>query len=606
MAEITKEHTSNPGVPVVGGKLLYYAFLAGGTRVLQTQAEVNQINVFPVSDKDTGTNMASTVRWVMDNIRPHRSYKTTVTLIAEAALTGARGNSGVIFAQFLHGLSSETQNKSMLTLPEFAESVARSIPYIYQAIANPVEGTMLSVIRVWSEFLQQRKHEIHDFKKVFIDSFRVLEDALENTTQQLEVLKNSGYVDAGAKGFVEFVQGIIHFLGHRNPRSLRQSADAILPIDTHEPGEADLRYRFCTEAMLKKVQLPLSRLQEILNEYGDSGVVAGSEALCRIHVHTSQPAQLFQQLSTLATLSYQKADDMQRQQEVMNKRKWNIALVCDSTCDLSDELLEHYQVHTLPMNLYFGENHFLDKRTMQPEQFYHELDTNPQFPKTAQINEQAFTNLYAHLASHYDAIIALHLTAHFSGTWANSVKAAQAVAREMGKPVYVIDSKSLSGALGLLVLKAAQLIEQGKAADAIVESLRQATRQTRIFVSVKNLNSMIRGGRVSKPKGFIANALGINPVISMDENGKSLLFGKTFSQRASLNKIYRHIQSISGKKQLWNYIVLHAQNPELAREVENKMTALFGRAPVSVVNISPVIGMHAGKGAVAVAVMYND
>jgi hypothetical protein len=117
---------------------------------------------------------------------------------------------------------------------------------------------------------------------------------------------------------------------------------------------------------------------------------------------------------------------------------------------------------------------------------------------------------------------------------------------------------------------------------------------------------MIRGGRVSKPKGFIASALGLNPVISMDKNGKSLLFGKTFSQAASLNKIYSHIRKLSDGKSVWNYIILHAHNPEGARQAGEKMEEITGMKPVSVVNISPVIGMHAGNGAVAVSLMFNS
>src|SRR5665647_1272291 len=89
----------------IDGRFLYYAFLAGGKKILQNQAEINRINVFPVNDKDTGTNLASTIQSVIDNIKPHKSYKTTLNNIADAALIGARGNSGVIFAQFLLGLS---------------------------------------------------------------------------------------------------------------------------------------------------------------------------------------------------------------------------------------------------------------------------------------------------------------------------------------------------------------------------------------------------------------------------------------------------------------------------------------------------------------------
>ena len=597
----------NTDAPHINGKFLYYAFIAGGNEILQHQAEINRINVFPVNDKDTGTNLASTVRAVIDNIKPHKSYKTTVSNIADAALMGARGNSGVIFAQFLHGLSRETLNKPVITLPEFADSVNRSIPYIYEAVANPVEGTMLTVIKEWSDFLNAKKEAIHDFKNVVIDSITVLEKSLAETTSKLKALNKSGFVDAGAKGFVLFIQGIIDFIKTRNIRNLVTEADEGLSlVHTEEISSEEITHRFCTEAIIKNVSISFSELREILGQKGNSVVVAGSESMCRIHVHTNHPADLFHQLKDAGTITFQKVDDMVRQQEAVVNRKWNIALVTDSTCDLPKELIDFYQVHVVPINLNFGDNHYLDKVTIQPDQFYDLLETDAQFPKTSQINEQAFTNLYSHLASHYDAIIAIHLTGQFSGTYANSVKAGQRISKEFNKPVRVIDSKNLSGALGLLVLKTAQNIEAGLSFETITRSLEKDIIQSKIFVSVRDLRSMIRGGRVSKPKGIIASALGLNPVISMDENGKSLLFGKTFSQEASLNKIYRHIQKISAGKTVWNYMILHAHNPEGAREAEAKMVAMTGLKPVSTVNISPVIGMHAGNGAIAISLLFNS
>ncbi|QIA06494.1 DAK2 domain-containing protein [Draconibacterium halophilum] len=605
MDQLKNSNTINSEVPVVNGKMLYYAFLAGGNRILQHQAEINRINIFPVNDKDTGTNLASTVRWVMDNIKPHKSYKTTVNSIAEEALRGARGNSGVIFAQFLHGLNIETINQPKLTLTEFAESVNKSVPYIYEAIANPVEGTMLTVIREWSEFLYQRKHAIHKFTKVLVESKEVLERSLAETTQKLKVLNKTGFVDAGAKGFVLFLQGIIHFLQHRNIRMLVENYEPVSLIHSEELDHEHITFRYCTEAIIKNLNTSKNNLQKVLSSNGDSVVVAGSEKMCRIHVHTENPAELFYQLKEYGTISYQKVDDMVRQQETITKRKWNIALVSDSTCDLSQELIDSYQVNLVPLNLNFGENHYLDKVTIQPKQFYDLLETSEHFPKTAQVNEQTFTNLYSHLASHYDAIIAIHLTSQFSGTFESSKKAGQRISNEFGKPVYVIDSKNLSGALGLLVLRAAGLIEEEKEASDIVQIIQNEIDRAKIFVSVKNLKYMIRGGRVSKPKGFMAKALGLNPVISMDENGKSLLFGKTFSQRASLNKIFKHIKKISANKKVWNYIILHAHNPELAAKVENEMRDITGKDPVSTVNISPVIGMNAGIGSVAISILYN-
>lgn len=598
---------NNVKVPHINGKFLYYAFIAGGRQILQNQVELNRINVFPVNDKDTGTNLASTVRSVIDNIRPHKSYETMVNKIAHASLMGARGNSGVIFAQFLHGLSRETRNLSVITLPEFAESVKKSIPYIYEAIAKPVEGTMLTVIKEWSEFLDSKKDAVHDFKSIIIDSLTVLEKSLAKTTEKLKALNKTGFVDAGAKGFVLFIRGIIDFITNTNIRSLVTEQEAVISlIHTEEITDEEISYRFCTEAVLKNMTISKKELQDILEKRGDSIVVAGSESICRMHVHTSAPAELFHELKDYGSITYQKVDDMIRQQETALKRKWNIALVSDSTCDLSPELIDRYQINVLPINLNFGDNHYLDKVTIQPEQFYELLETSEEFPRTSQINEQAFTNLYSHLASHYDAIISIHLSGKFSGTYSNSVKAGKRIEKEFGKAVYVIDSKNISGGLGLLVLRAAEEIEKGTPAEKIVESIENELDQSKIFVSVRNLKYMIKGGRVSKPKGLLATALGLNPVISMDKDGKSFLFGKTFSQVASMAKIFKHIRKTGAGKSIWNYAILHADNSEGAGEAESEMKKITGRQAVSVVNISPVIGMHAGKGAVAVSLMYKN
>jgi len=590
----------------INGKFLYYAFVAGSRQLLLQQEEINRINVFPVMDKDTGSNLASTIRAVIDAIKPDRSYKKTIGNISEAALIGARGNSGVIFAQFLYGLNIETKNKQNIGFNEFVESVKKSIPFMYEAVANPIEGTMLTVIRDWSDFLSSKKETSNDFKKIIIDSIGVLEKSLAETTSKLKDLKKYGFVDAGAKGFVVFIKGVTDFIKNRNIRPFAiEKTETISLIHSEEVINEQLICRYCTEAILKNLQISKKLLKQILEQNGDSVVVAGSKNTCRIHVHTNHPAELFDKLKDIGIITFQKVDDMQSQREMTSKRKWNIALVTDSTCDLSQELIDFYQINVVPLNLNFGDNHYLDKITIQPKQFYDLLDSSTEFPKTSQINERTFTNLYSHLASHYDAIISVHLTSQFSGTYTNSVKAGQRIQKEFNKAVYVIDSKNLSGALGLLVLKAAKNIEAGLTAETIVKSLETDILKAKIFVGVKDLKYMIKGGRVSKPVGFIANMLGINPVISIDKEGKSILFGKTFSQKASLNKIFKHIKNISNGKSVWNYIILHAHNIDGASKAKLKMMKITGIPPVSVVDISPVIGMHAGIGSIAVSLLFT-
>jgi DegV family protein with EDD domain len=259
----------------------------------------------------------------------------------------------------------------------------------------------------------------------------------------------------------------------------------------------------------------------------------------------------------------------------------------------------------VPINISFGDNHYLDKITIQPEQFYSLLDESPDFPKTAQVNEQTFVNLYSRLATHYDSIIAVHLTSKFSGTYFNSVKAGESISREFGKPITVIDSKNLSGALGLIVLRIAKAIEEGMTHSQIVELTGKWIHNTRILVSVKTIKYMVKGGRVSHFRGLIARILNINPIISMDTDGKSVVFGKTYSQQANMEKVMDHIRELLQEHRIWNYIVLHAANPEAAAWYSKSMKNCSGLDPVASVDISPVIGANTGIGAASVALMYD-
>jgi hypothetical protein len=583
---------------------LYYTFIAGARKVIEHQVELNKINVFPVNDGDTGTNLASTIRAVIDSLHPHRSYKITADRIAETTLVNARGNSGIIFAQFLYGMSAETGNFKTITVSQFAESIKNSIRYIYEAVANPVEGTMLTVIKDWANYIYENRFRINDFNEIFLSSLSVLNKSLIETKSKLAVLAKANVVDAGAKGFVFFVEGITEFITNRNLKDLIQvKAETSLFEKIEETIPEKVEFRYCTEALIKNSNIDSKDLTAILERYGNSIVVAGSDRMRRLHVHTNTPADLFNDLRKTGTIAFQKADDMIRQSEVVYNRKWKIALVTDSTCDLANELIDLYQVNMLPINLNFGENNYLDKVTIQPEQFYRLLEENKNHPKSAQVNEKAFTNIFSHLASHYDSIIAIHLSDKLSGTFGSSQKAAQAISMEFNKSITVINSRNLSGALGLIVLRAAQAIESGYSHEQVVEMTESWIKKVRIFVSVRDIKYLIRGGRLSATKGFIARILNINPIVSIDESGKAIVFDKSFNQKANMEKVMGYIKKLVQEKKTWNYIVLHANNSDAAKWYSERMEEITNIKPVSEVNISPVIGANTGIGAAAVAIL---
>lgn len=588
------------------GRNLYYAFVAGANKVIEHQVELNRINVFPVSDGDTGTNLAATIRSVLESIHPHRSFKITADRIAESTLMNARGNSGIIFAQFFFGLSNETGDYKSVTLQQFAESVKRSVTYVYEAVAVPVEGTMLTVIKDFAEYIYSSWRKFTDFNHMLAGAYEVLRKSLLETTSKLAVLEKNHVVDAGAKGFVLFFEGILGFIASRNIKEI-MSARAVVSsfqrIEETAAGMPELRY--CTEAIIKSCKIDKATLLETLKRFGDSVVVAGSDNIRRLHVHTDNPSELFENLRSAGTIAFQKADDMIRHYQTANQRKWNTALVTDSTCDLNDELIDKYQINMVPININFGENHYLDKVTIQPAQFYSLLNDCKEYPKTAQVNESTFINLYSHLSTHYDSVIAIHLSDKLSGTFFSSQKAARKISREFGNKITVINSKNLSGSLGLIVLRAARAIEAGLSHDEIVAFTDDWIKNSRIFVSVKTLKYMVRGGRVSAVKGLIAKILNINPIVSLDKTGKAVVFDKAFNQKANMEKVMGHVKEICSNNKIWNYIVLHAGNSEAAGWFCDKMKNLTGLEPVSVVNISPVIGANAGVGAASVALLYD-
>ena len=588
----------------ISGKLYYKVFLAGANKILENQDLLNRINVFPVPDADTGTNLASTVRYIIDQAQPHESFSETSNAIASAALTGARGNSGIIFAQFLYGVSLEAGDDDYLSIESFASVLKRSVNYVYEAIAEPVEGTMLTVIREWADFIYHQKNNIDDFINLLIKAYEIATKSLSETKDKLQVLKIADVVDAGAKGFVLFLEGVIEgFRKKSSPREIIVKSAHIDKQAIHSVNQEEFNFRYCCESLVKSDNIDHKLMRKRIGDMGDSLVIAGSNKMCRIHMHTDEPHILFERLREFGVTSYQKVDDMVKQNEVASERKYKIALVTDSTSDLPQEVIDKYQIHVIPLNLHFGENQYLDKVTLHPSQFFDLIDSEKKFPTTSQPSELQFQNLYSLLTTHYDSVISVHISKKFSGTCQNSKRAAEKISEETGKKISVLDSMHVSGSLGLLTLRIARAIENGTTHDEIVRHFPQWRQNTRIYVSVKNLKYMVRGGRVSSSRGFIATLLNVKPIVSMDTEGNSALFDKAFSQKANMKKVLKHISHFLKNKKLLNYIVLHAEGDEMADLYKEKLKQLTGTDPIAVMNISTAIGVSAGKGTAAVALI---
>jgi len=590
------------------GKSLYYSFLAGAERIFENQNLINKINVFPVADADTGTNLASTMRSIIDSPIPTDNIKVTAIALADAALVGARGNSGIIFAQFLYGFSSEIESEVALTVESFARNMRNAVRYAYESIANPVEGTMITVIKEWAEFIYAMKELIDDFVELLIKSYNKAKESLQRTTSQMEVLRKANVVDAGAKGFVVFLGGMLDFFENRTEHHEIVSGNEVSLIDLDAISHEEITFRYCSEALISFDDMSLNNkeiIREGISSLGDSLVIAGSPKKLRIHIHTDKPVELFDFLGKSGTIIYQKVDDMVMQNEIASNRKWNIGLLTDSTCDLPDHLLEKYQIQVVPLSVHVGKNYFLDRTTITTEKFYDLLDNSPVYPSTSQPTYKDFINKYAFLCSHFESLIALHISKNMSGTFSNSERAALAVSEQSHKRISVVNSNRLSAALGLSVLRAARALEAGATHDEVLRMLDTWTAKNKLFVSARSTKYMVKSGRLSQTKGILGKLLNVKPVVIVNDEGRTDVIAKPFTEKAGMDHIIKEVERLMQNSKVWGYAISHIRNQESADFFADKMEELTGKPAEFINAASPVLGVNVGPGVVAVSVMFE-
>jgi len=579
-------------------EVIYKSFMVGAKNVISEKNELNAINVFPVPDGDTGTNLASMMLAILEKSRLGQTLTETMQSIVDAAIVGARGNSGIIFASYINGFADglKTDQPDLNTLIETSE---KAYDYAYHAISKPVEGTMITVMRAWAHALREFKKATSNAIDVFMRAFEVLKEELAQTPEKLAVLKENHVVDAGAKGFVHFIEGFIKAL---------KGEDVV--IEQHEAVEAihvdhleDSQFRYCTEALIRGENLDIEKVRETLTPLGDSLVVAGSKKTVRIHIHTDEPAKVFAYLDGVARIAEQKVDDMRRQFEAVNHRKYPVALVTDSIADLPSDLIDHYQIHQIPINLKINDSDYLDKVTIQSSRFYEMMDELKVYPTSAQPNVKSLENFFSFLSTYYKDILVITVSEKMSGTYQSFVEAKK---RFPHVNIHVVNSKQNSGAEGLLVLKAAQLIDQGLSLPEVTEKIEALTTKSKILVSVKVLKYMVRSGRLTKVSGTLANLMHLKPVISIDEDGAGIIFAKALSVESANKKIYAHMKDIVSTYGIDTYAIVHANAEDRANDYQKAYEALIGFPPAYVMDISTVVAMNAGIGTVAIAYIRKD
>jgi uncharacterized protein len=566
------------------GLRLNRALKAGIARLLSRQEHLNKINVFPVPDGDTGTNLALTMGAVLGSLQrwPDGHAGKTLTRIADAALDGARGNSGAILAQFFLGVCDRLGHLGRLSAGDFADGVHGGAAYARESLSEPREGTILTVLTDYAREIQSvRREGVRDFTALLRRGVQAAQASLERTTFQLEALRKANVVDAGALGFVELMSGMTEY---------------IVPEQT-AGHEEDLAQRYCTECVVTGANVDRRHLREQMSALGSSVVVAGLQSKVRVHIHVNDPAEVFRVAARFGTVSGEKADDMQRQQHSAHLAGRRVAIVTDSAADIPEDEMDRLDIHMLPVRVHFGEHSYLDKVGISPEEFFAELERNPHHPKTSQPPPGDFRRQFEFLASHFDSVVSINLTRQVSGTCGAAESAAGRVSAH-GK-VTVIDSMNASLGQGLVAMYAAECAQAGYDAARVIEATRAVRSKTKTFGLVGSLEYAVRGGRVPRWIKNVADRLQLMPILHNDRKGRVTAGGVLFGRGQLHEKFARFVRRRMRDDCTYRVLVGHANCEANGRWLLQRL----GAANVASARLLPLgsaLGAHGGPGMLVV------
>ncbi len=578
---------------------LLRALSAGIGHVFQRREYLNRINVFPVPDGDTGTNMAFTFKTILEatSTSPQERVDELMDHVADAALDGARGNSGAIMAQYFHGFRESVVGQRSLSPGLFAKAAAAGAEEAWKAMSKPVPGTLPTVLEDFSRELSRRvAGGVTDIQALFAFGLERARASLANTPNQLQALKNAGVVDAGGQGFVDLLEGIWAFI-------VSGEVDAVVADLQHDLTgnlqEFDVgEHRFCTECVVEGDHIDREAVMSRLESLDSSSlVVAGGNKRVRVHIHVNNPAEVFLACEEFGVIKQQKADDMERQHGLLD-HAGEVAIVTDSGADIPPDELERLGIQMVPVRLSFGDREFLDGVSLTAEEFYGMLAESAEAPLTSQPPAQDFSRVYSLLTSHGYDVVSVGLSEHLSGTIGAARQAAGRV--EAGK-VRVIDSLNATAGQGLLAMAAAEAAIEGRNADQVEALLLDLIPKTRVIAQCDDLAYAVKGGRVPAWVKRVADFLRISPVLTASREGKMSLGGFLLGRGANPVKLARIAIKQMDDETMYRVLVAHADNKEGARQLRHYILERHGRIhSCHITDAGPALGVHIGPGGLVV------
>ena len=303
---------------MLSGKILRDAIISGANNIINNKESVDELNVFPVPDGDTGTNMSMTIRNAvaeLNMLSDSVTVETVAQTAASAMLRGARGNSGVILSLLFRGLSKGLAGKHEATVEDYCNALKLGVEADYKSVMKPTEGTILTVARVAAE--KANDAQCKNFAELFDVLTTAAKETLDQTPEMLPVLKKAGVVDAGGMGYYTILKGMASVICGGVMIGAKEETATEKAVVTNAAGtfETDIEFTYCTEFIVVKsdVNKDATKLRAFLESIGDCVVVVDDDSIIKVHVHTEHPGKALEEGILYGSLINLKIENMKEQ-----------------------------------------------------------------------------------------------------------------------------------------------------------------------------------------------------------------------------------------------------------------------------------------------------
>lgn len=575
------------------------ALLCAATKVIEQEQEINRINYYPVSDKDTGSNLSATLGALISDYKQTSSVFECLDQVGELAFDNARGNSGVLLSIWLSGFVNHQVKGNEFSLRDVFSLFEAGNQALITHLSELIPGTIVSfTLEVVPKCIEALSKEINTDEAMY-QIEHALDQALTQTMFDNPILKENKVVDAGALAMFFFMKTMLEsfILG------MSEQKNYIAQDSTSQSGWQDEHVytepphnRYCTEARLEIEPQHIEQAEALIKQHGDCDLFLKRNNKLRFHIHCNEPQALFQELMTFSKVKAPKVEDMLRQYQASTEQQ-DIAIVTDSSADLCPSLIEKYKIHVIPLSIQADGHELLDGLSLSSEYLYQNLNQFETYPSTATPKRGHIKATLDFLQAHHKQVLVLPVSSAMSGTYEliNSMA-------EMHDNIHVFDTLNVAASLGWLVHRAAELRDEGHQIEQIIDGLDSHKKNIGFFFALDNVKAMMRSGRISTVKGQAATLLNVKPVITIAEDGLGKIYDKAFSKKGVMEKLYKIIEKRHQEKPIKQFSVVHVgAEPSLVAEFSAKLEALIGFKPSFTKPVSPAVGLHGGVGAIGAA-----